>query len=61
MIKENTSCQVKDLGTIDYSKAYALQRDYVHTLVQEGMQTLILCEHPPTLTLGRTRVPTGQF
>lgn len=53
-IKENTSCQVKDLGTIDYGKAYALQRDYVNTLVQEGMQTLILCEHPPTLTLGRS-------
>ena len=53
-IKENTSCQVKDLGTIDYSKAYALQRDHVHTLMQEGMQTLILCEHPPTLTLGRS-------
>jgi len=54
MIKENTSCQVKDLGTIDYSKAYALQRDRVHTLLQQGMQTLILCEHPPTLTLGRS-------
>ena len=53
-IKENTSCQVKDLGTIDYGKAYALQKDYVNTLVQEGMQTLILCEHPPTLTLGRS-------
>jgi len=54
MIKENTSCQVKDLGTVDYSKAYALQRDLVHTLAREGMQTLILCEHPPTLTLGRS-------
>ncbi len=53
-IKENTSCQVKDLGTIDYGKAYALQRDHVNTLVQDGMQTLILCEHPPTLTLGRS-------
>jgi len=45
---------VKDLGTIDYGKAYALQRDHVNTLVQDGMQTLILCEHPPTLTLGRS-------
>jgi len=53
-IKEHTSCQVKDLGTIDYGKAYALQRDYVHTLVRDKMQTLILCEHPPTLTLGRS-------
>jgi lipoate-protein ligase B len=54
MIKENTLCQVKDLGIIDYSKAYALQRDYVNILVQGGAQTLLLCEHPPTLTLGRS-------
>ena len=53
-IKENTVCQVKDLGTIDYGEAHALQRDYVNTLVQGGMQALLLCEHPPTLTLGRS-------
>lgn len=53
-IKENTLCQVKDLGTIDYGKAYALQRDHVNTLVQGGMQALLLCEHPPILTLGRS-------
>jgi len=53
-IKENTACQVKDLGVLDYTEAYALQRDYVNALVQGGMQTLLLCEHPPTLTLGRS-------
>ena len=53
-IKENTACQVKDLGILDYEKAYALQKNHVNALVQGGMQTLLLCEHPPTLTLGRS-------
>jgi len=53
-LKENTACQVKDLGMVDYNDAYTIQREHVNSLVQGGTQTLLLCEHPPTLTMGRS-------
>ena len=53
MIQEVTMCKVKDLGLIDYGGAYALQKQHVDELLQGGSQALLLCEHPPVLTLGR--------
>lgn len=51
--QETTACKVKDLGLIDYDKAYALQKQYVNELLQGAPQSLLLCEHPPVLTFGR--------
>lgn len=49
-----TQCRLEDLGLIDYDKAYELQRRYVDQVIKntEG-QRLLLCEHPPVITLGR--------
>ena len=53
MIQEITSCRVKDLGLIDYKRAYILQKECVDELLGGGFQSLLLCEHPVVLTLGR--------
>jgi lipoate-protein ligase B len=45
--------QVLDLGTIDYAQAYPLQKSHVQQVLSQGIQTLLLCEHPPVITLGR--------
>jgi len=52
-IKENTKLRVKDLGLINYSNAYDVQKQHVNELLNGGVQTLLLCEHPTTLTFGR--------
>lgn len=47
---------LRDLGRADYSDTLALQRDLVsRRLADEVPDTLILVEHPPVITLGRTR------
>jgi len=53
MIQKATTCLVKDLGLIRYAQAYEFQKKCVQDLLQGGPQVLILCEHPPVLTLGR--------
>lgn len=53
IFQEKTICQVKDLGVIDYRHAYDLQKRYVDEVINGGIQTLLICEHPSTLTLGR--------
>jgi len=50
---KTTACEIRDLGLIGYTEAYALQKQYVDELLQGGPQALLLCEHPPVLTLGR--------
>lgn len=45
--------QVKDLGIISYTEAYALQRYFVQTVIEGGAPVLLVCEHPAVLTLGR--------
>lgn len=52
IIKEQL-CLVKDLGIIDYSDAYQYQMECVKHVLNDQPQTLIFCEHPPVLTLGR--------
>lgn len=54
VLNKNTKCDIRDLGLIPYNDAYAAQREFVNDLVCGGRQTLLLCEHPPTLTLGRS-------
>ena len=46
-------CQLKDTGFIDYLEAYSLQKQVVSEVIKGGANTLLLCEHPAVLTLGR--------
>ncbi len=41
-------------GLISYAEALRLQKDLVREVDGGGAHTLVLCEHPCTLTLGRT-------
>jgi lipoate-protein ligase B len=46
--------EIIDLGSIDYQEAWSLQRKYVDKVIaNQGNSYLLLCEHPPVLTLGR--------
>lgn len=42
------------LGTIELEDALRLQRRLVYDLGERGGAALILCEHPPTISVGRT-------
>ncbi len=42
-----------DLGLISYDQAYAFQKEKVQSLLDGGISSLIVCEHPATITLGR--------
>jgi len=41
------------LGLVDYSKAYAVQKECVQEVIDGREPALILCEHPLVITLGR--------
>ena len=50
-----TSCRVRMLGVMSYSKALEVQRECVQKRIAgEGADTLFLVEHPPVITLGKT-------
>lgn len=54
----NPPCRVLWLGRIDYREAWALQREIAaQRLAGQIPDTLLLLEHPPTLTLGRGTAP----
>lgn len=42
-----------DLGLIDYSEAYRLQKEMVAQVIAGAPEKIFLCEHPTVLTLGR--------
>ena len=42
------------LGTIELEEALRLQRRLIYDLGERGGASLILCEHPPTLSIGRS-------
>lgn len=42
-----------DLGVISYDQAYTFQKEKVGALINGGISSLIVCEHPATITLGR--------
>ncbi|MCB9757326.1 MAG: lipoyl(octanoyl) transferase LipB [Candidatus Omnitrophica bacterium] len=42
-----------DLGLIDYSQAYRLQKETVAQVIAGAPERVFLCEHPVVLTLGR--------
>lgn len=45
--------EVRDLGLIDYDAAYRIQKECVEGVIVGGAQTILLCEHPAVITLGR--------
>ncbi len=48
-------CTVYQLGLIGYSEAYHLQRELLHKRLDDGItDVLLLLEHPPTLTIGKS-------
>ena len=50
---QKQSIVVKDLGLVEYSKAYEIQKQWVDRVIAGQSPVLILCEHPAVLTLGR--------
>ena len=42
------------LGTVDFEDAQRLQRRLVYDLGERGGAALVLCEHPPTISVGRS-------
>jgi lipoyl(octanoyl) transferase len=48
-------CLIIDLGLLDYAEAYALQKRVVAARKGDAIEdALLLCEHPPVITLGRS-------
>ncbi len=46
--------RTRDLGTMDFARAFALQEQLVHGLCDGAEEeTLLLLEHPPVYTIGR--------
>ena len=48
------SLEVYMLGLVDFSEVQQLQRRIVYELGEQGGAALILCEHPPTISVGRS-------
>ena len=51
--KKSAALYVKDLGLIDYTQAYRIQKEAREDVIEGGVNTLLLCEHLPVFTLGR--------
>ena len=50
---------VEDWGLVDYSDAFKRQKVLVQSVIAGAPDHLILCEHPPVLTLGRMTDPAS--
>lgn len=51
---DQTELKIEDWGLVDYQEAFERQTDMVQRLLAgEGRDTLVLVEHPQTVTLGR--------
>src|SRR5271155_4731399 len=46
--------EVYMLGLVDFFEVQQLQRRIVYELGEQGGAALILCEHPPTISVGRS-------
>jgi len=48
-------CLVRELGLMEYGEAYQLQRKlHQQRMNGEGLDVLLLLEHPPTVTIGKS-------
>src|SRR5438045_8907145 len=45
--------EVYMLGLVDFAEVQQLQRRMVYDLGEQGGAVLLLCEHPPTISIGR--------
>ena len=52
-VQEKIYCRVCDLGLVEYERAHEEQKRLVDDVLADGPQTILLCEHPPVITLGR--------
>ena len=52
-----TPIDVQRLGTVDYLRAWQLQRDLADARVAGGPDTLVLLEHPSVYTAGKRTLP----
>ena len=52
-----TAIEVRRLGTVDYQKAWQLQRELADARFSGGPDTLLLLEHPSVYTAGRRTLP----
>ena len=52
-LQRETVCRICDLGLIEHSAAYQVQQNTLQEAITKRINTLIFCEHPPVLTLGR--------
>ncbi|MFO7162618.1 MAG: lipoyl(octanoyl) transferase LipB [Mycolicibacterium hassiacum] len=52
-----TPIDVRRLGTVDYERAWRLQRELLDARVAGGPDTLLLLEHPPVYTAGKRTAP----
>ncbi len=48
-----TNFKIQDLGLIAYQEAYQLQKQVVKEVMDGGDSRILLCEHPPVITMGR--------
>lgn len=53
--------RIKDLGLVKYKNACEIQQQYVNKLLRGEPETLLLCEHPVMLTLGRLADETNML
>ncbi|CDO06495.1 lipoate-protein ligase B [Mycolicibacterium cosmeticum] len=52
-----TPLEIRQLGTVDYADAWALQREIADARVAGGPDTLLLLEHPAVYTAGKRTLP----
>jgi len=52
-VNDQKTFQIKNLGLIDYDKAYAIQRAKVEAVIAGEKQAIFICEHPSIITGGR--------
>jgi len=53
LLQREASCRICDLGLIEHAAAYQVQQNMLKEALATKINTLIFCEHPPVLTLGR--------
>ena len=51
---ESSPLEIYMLGLVDFEEVQQLQRRLVYDLGERGGASLILCEHPPTISVGRS-------
>ncbi len=52
--RDLSTLEVYLLGLVDFTDIQQLQRRIVYDLGEGGAATLVLCEHPPTISVGRS-------